>query len=141
MMKRIISLVLCLGLIAGTFLMAGCKETAPAASDEALPMTLNFVGITEDTTTAEAIDATEEALNRIFEKQFKTRIELTLVTADEYIDLIEERVAEAEQAKTRLNAIAKYNSMAQSVADKLEKAQADSSNNKGLFILPCQYKI
>lgn len=133
MMKRIISLVLCLGLIAGTFLMAGCEETAPAASDEALPMTLNFVGITEDTTTPDAIDATEEALNRIFEKQFKTRIELTLVTADEYIDLIEERVAEAEQAKTRLNAIAKYNSMAQSVADKLEKAQSDSNNKKGLF--------
>ncbi len=132
MMKRIISLVLCLGLLAGTFLMAGCEANdTTTTTDDALPMTLNFVGITEDTTTPEAIDATEEALNRIFKTQFKTKIELTLVTADEYIALIEERVAEAEQAQTRLEAIGKYNSMAQQVANQLQRAQSDSSNKKG----------
>ena len=132
MMKRIISLVLCLGMLAGALLMAGCNEAVTPTSDEALPMTLNFVGITEDTTTPEAIEATEEALNRIFKTEFKTRIELTLVTADEYIALVESRVAEAEQAKVRLNAINKYNSMAQSVANKLARAQADE-NEGGLF--------
>ena len=133
MMKRIISLVLCLGMIAGALLMAGCEsESTPKTSDEALPMTLNFVGITEDTTTPEAIDATEEALNKIFKTEFKTKIELTLVTADEYIALVEERVAEAEQAKTRLAAISKYNSMAQKIANQLEKANSDT-DNKGLF--------
>ena len=69
MMKRIISLVLCLGMLAGTLLMAGCNEATTPTSDEALPMTLNFVGITEDTTTPAAIEATEEALNRIFKTE------------------------------------------------------------------------
>ncbi len=132
MMKRIISLVLCLGMIAGTLLMAGCGEsTTTTTSDDALPMTLNFVGITEKSTTDEAIEATEEALNRIFKTQFKTKINLTLVTADQYIDLIEERVAEAVSAATRLSAIAKYNSMAQKIANKA--SQSDSNDNKGLF--------
>ncbi len=132
MMKRIFSLVLCLGMITGMLLMAGCNETTPPTTDEALPMTLNFVGITEDTTTPAAIEATEEALNKIFKTEFKTKIELTLVTADEYIALIESRVNEAEQTKTRLAAIAKYNSMAQSIANKAERAQSDDDGN-GLF--------
>ncbi len=135
MMKRIISLVLCLGMIAGALLMAGCEaDTTVTSSNEALPMTLNFVGITEESTTAEAIEATEEALNRIFKTEFKTKVELTFVTADEYIDLIEERVAEAEQAALRLRAIGKYNTYAQTVAAAEQKALADAKEkDKGLF--------
>ncbi len=133
MMKRIISLVLCLGMIAGALLMAGCdSETKTNTTDEALPMTLNFVGITENTTTQQAIDATEEALNRIFKTEFKTQIELTLVTADKYIALIEEKVQEAEQAKIRISAISKYNTMAQKLANQEQRNQTDDSKG-GLF--------
>ncbi len=133
MMKRIISLVLCLGMLAGALLMAGCEsEGTTASTTEALPMTLNFVGITEKSTTQVAIDATEEALNRIFKTEFKTKVELTLVTADQYIDLIEARVQEAEQAAVRLNAIKKYNAMAQKIANAEERAQ-NSNSQSGLF--------
>ncbi len=134
MMKRIISLILCLGMIAGALLMAGCDSdsSSTTSTTEALPMTLNFIGITEKTTTPEAIEATEEALNRIFKTEFKTKIELTLVTADEYIALIEARVKEADEAATKLAAIKKYNSFAQKLANEEQRAQSSDSDS-GLF--------
>ncbi len=132
MMKRIISLVLCLGMIAGALLMAGCEaDTGTPSSDDTLPMTLSFLGITEESTTPEAIEATEEALNRIFKTEFKTKIDLTLVTADEYIALVEERVAEAEASALRLAAINKYNSLQQNIAN--TQSANNSNDNKGLF--------
>ncbi len=134
MMKRIISLILCLGMIAGALLMAGCEseDGSTTSSNEALPMTLNFIGITEKTTTPDAIEATEEALNRIFKTEFKTKIELTLVTADQYINLVEARVKEADEAATKLAAIKKYNAFAQKLANEEQRAQSSDSDT-GLF--------
>ncbi len=130
MMKRIISLVLCLGMLAGTLLMAGCgEESTTTSTDESLPMTLSFLGITEDTTTPEAIEATEEALNRIFKTQFKTKVELTFVTADEYIALVDARVAEAKQAETKLAAINKYNALIQKRAVAAASTDSDSDDS------------
>ena len=83
MMKRIISALLCLSMLAGALLMAGCGEAETPETTETLPATINLLGITEESTTQEAIEAVEEALNRISKNRYKTQINLTLVTADE----------------------------------------------------------
>jgi hypothetical protein len=118
-------------MLAGTLLFAGCSgnetTTGSVVNTEDLPATINLVGITEKTTTAEAIEFVEEALNKITKTRFKTKVELTLVTADEYIDLIESRIAEADQEATRLVAIGKYNSLAQKEANKAQRLLASQS--------------
>lgn len=130
MFKRIISLGLCLCMIAGTLLFAGCSNdsanTATTSKDD-LPATINLIGITDESTTDEAIDFVEQALNKISKTRFKTKIELTLVTVDEYIQVIEDRVAEAEQASVTLSAIGKYNSLAQKEANKQQKLLSSTS--------------
>jgi hypothetical protein len=52
----------------------------------------------------------EEALNEIFKARYKTKIDLTLVTKDEYMDLVKERIEIAEAYEIYDNAIAQYNS-------------------------------
>ena len=121
-MKRLISLGLCLGMLAGTLLMAaGCETTTASSTTEDLPWTMNMVGITDKATDPTYVEYVEEALNKISKNNYKTKIELTLVTADEYIDLIEERAAQAEQNAVELAAIKKYNSLAQKEANKAQK--------------------
>ena len=132
MFKRIISLGLCLAMLAGTLLFAGCSNETTSTgvtNKDDLPATINLVGITEKTTTDEAIDVVEQALNKISKTRYKTKIELTLVTADEYIDLVESRVAEAEAESVKLAAIGKYNSLAQKEANQAQKLLA-SQNKK-----------
>lgn len=129
MMKRILSLILCLGMLAGVLLMAGCGDSETSGSTGTLPATINMLGITEESTTPEAVQAVEDALNKITKNRYKTKVNLTLVTADEYIALIEERVAAAEEEKTRLAAIAKYNTLAQKEANNAEKLLASEKKS------------
>lgn len=129
MMKRILSLILCLGMLAGVLLMAGCGEATTSNTTTTLPATINMLGITEESTTPEAVKAVEDALNKITKNRYKTKVNLTLVTADEYIALIEERVAAAEAAKTELAAITKYNTLAQKEANNAEKLLASQKKS------------
>ena len=71
MMKRIISLVLCLGILAGALLFAGCGEAETPETTETLPATINLLGITEESTTPEAVKAVEDALNKISKNRYK----------------------------------------------------------------------
>ena len=131
MFKRIISLGLCLAILAGTMLFAGCSNDTTSSggttNTDDLPATINLVGITEKSTTAEAIEFVEEALNKLTKTRYKTKVELTLVTADEYIELIEQRVAEADQETVRLAAISKYNNLAQKEANNAQRLLASTS--------------
>lgn len=129
MIKRIVSLVLCLGMLAGILLMTSCGQTTPGEDTGTLPGTINLIGITGETTTPEAIKAVENALNRISKARYKTQINLTLVTADEYIALIDEKIAEAEQRKVELAAIKKYNEYAIKQANELERIQASQKKS------------
>ena len=124
MMKRVLSLILCLGMIAGVLLMAGCGNDTPTTAEGTLPATINMLGITEESTTPEAIKAVENAINKISTSRYKTKINLTLVTADEYIALIEERTALAVRNQTELSAIGRYNTLAQREANNAEKLLA-----------------
>ncbi|MBR7162232.1 MAG: hypothetical protein IKD07_07435, partial [Clostridia bacterium] len=131
MFKRIISFGLCLVMFA--MLFAGCGEnqtTTTTTNPEDLPATINLIGITEKSTTQEAIDFVEEALNKLSKTRYKTKIELTLVTADEYMAEIEKRVKEADQAAVKLAAIAKYNALAVKEANNAQKLLSESNTKK-----------
>ena len=132
MFKRIISLGLCLVMLALMF--AGCGKnadtTTTTTNTDDLPSTINLIGITDKATTQEAIDKVEEALNKLTKTRYKTKIELTLVTADEYIAEIEKRVAEAEQASIKVKAITKYNTLAQKQANNAQKLLNESKDGK-----------
>lgn len=123
MMKRLVSLVLCLAMLAGTLLMVGCGEAAVVSSDDILPATINMLLIA-DSVTPEAAQNVEDAINKLTKARFKTKVEMTFVTADEYIELVEERTAEADYNATKLAAINKYNSLAQKEANAAEKLLA-----------------
>ena len=77
MMKRILSLILCLGMLAGVLLMAGCGDSGTSSSTGTLPATINMLGITEESTTPEAVQAVEDALNKITKNRYKTKVNLT----------------------------------------------------------------
>jgi hypothetical protein len=119
-------------------MFAGCgnkKNQTPTTTTNTddLPSTINLIGITEKSTTQEAIDQVEAALNKISKTRYKTKIELTLVTADEYIAEIEKRVAEADHTAIKVKAITKYNALAQKEANNAQKLLSESSgknNNK-----------
>ena len=123
MMKRLVSLVLCLAMLAGTLLMVGCGEAAVVSSDDILPATINMLLIA-DSVTPEAAQNVEDAINKLTKARFKTKVEMTFVTAEEYIELVEERTAEADYNATKLAAINKYNSLAQKEANAAEKLLA-----------------
>ncbi len=128
MMKRLLSLVLCLAMLAGTLLMVGCGETTTTSSDETLPATINMLLIA-DSVTPEAAQNVEDAINKLTKSRFKTKVEMTFVTADKYLELVEQRVAEADHNAKELAAINKYNSLAQKKANAAEKLLASEKKN------------
>ena len=110
MFKRIISFGLCLVMFAMLFASCGknSDSTTTTTNPGDLPTTINLIGITGSSTTDEAIGFVEEALNKLTQTRYKTKIQLTLVkSVEEYMALIEERVEEANQASIKLEAIAK----------------------------------
>ena len=86
MVKKLLCLILAAVMLFGVLAMTGCSlfgEKKQDDSDDRLPTTLNFLGITEGSTTPEATAAVEEELNKILVARYKTKIKLTLVTEDE----------------------------------------------------------
>ena len=133
MFKRIISFGLCLVMFAMLFASCGEKSdsTTTTTNPGDLPTTINLIGITGSSTTDEAIGFVEEALNKLTQTRYKTKIQLTLVkSVDEYMELIEERVEEANQASIKLEAIAKFNALAVKEANNAQKLLSESSTKK-----------
>ena len=131
MFKRIISFGLCLVMFAMLFAGCGEKNNTTSTTDPGdLPQTINLVGITDKKTTDEAIELVEEALNKLSKTRFKTKIELTLVTADEYMAEIEKRAEAANLASVKLQAITKYNALAVKEANNAQKLQNESGSKK-----------
>ena len=112
MSKKILSLILAAVMLFGALAMAGCTlfdKTEPTATDDRLPTTLNVIGITEESTTPEAVAAVEAEINKILVARYETKIKLTLVTEDEYYKLIDERIAEKKHLDNLDAAVAQYN--------------------------------
>jgi len=115
MLKKILSLTLCLCICFGVVFSAtacgsdeGNKNTSTSTSK--VPTTISFLGITSEETDIENIEMVEEALNEIFTARFKTKIDLTLVTAEKYMDLVNERIELAKEYEVYDTAIGQYNS-------------------------------
>lgn len=89
MKNRWLSLLLCVLLVLSA--LTGCqnKKTEKDILDDAADaaretMTLTMWLVTEEGTTPEAVGLVEEAINKILKSKYKTRIELSVFTEDEY---------------------------------------------------------
>lgn len=116
MLKKILSLILCLCMCFGIVISATSCGSSDSSSSNTntgstakVPTTLSFLGITSEETDPENVKMVEEALNEIFKARFKTKIDLTLVTEEKYMDLVEERIEIAKQYEVYDAAIAQYN--------------------------------
>ena len=130
MLKKILSLILCLCICFGVVFSAtacGDKDssTSTSTSKSKVPATLTFLGITSEETDQDDVKMVEEALNEIFKARFKTKIELTLVTEEQYDDLINERIKKAEEYAAYDAAIAQYNSYIKNKANSSGTATTD----------------
>lgn len=84
-MKKFICTLLCMVLAVSVF--TGCSQNSGGSTTTTTtisPMTLTLTAITDDTTTPEAIAQVQEFMNNISKSEFKTQVELRLMTADEY---------------------------------------------------------
>ena len=110
MFKKILSLALCLVMCLSIALTAtSCGEASTTTATGDVPATFTLLGITGETTTQEYVDMVEKAINDILAPRYKSKIELMLVTEDEYLDLVEEQLELAEYYKTFDAAVATYN--------------------------------
>lgn len=104
MKRRFLSLVLCALMLMSAFLV-GCGEKTDEeiinriASEAKQPYTLAVWIPTNDTTTAEAVQAVEDAINAILTKEFSTAIEIYAIKDSEYEQAVADRLA-AIQALT-----------------------------------------
>ena len=132
MSKKILCLFMAVAMLVCAIALSGCslfEEETTEEADSRLPMTLSVLGIKKEGTTDEAVQAVEDAINVITVAKYETKIKLTLVTEDEYYDLVTERVAEAKYNETVDKAIEQYNKYAKEVA--LEKQKAlNNANSK-----------
>ena len=79
MSKKILSLILAAVMIFGALAMTGCslfEKNEQTETDDRLPTTLNLLGITESSTTPEAVAAVEEQINKILVAKYETKIKL-----------------------------------------------------------------
>ncbi|MGN1095769.1 MAG: hypothetical protein ACI4QR_05220, partial [Eubacteriales bacterium] len=111
MLKKVLSLILCLCMcVAVVLTTASCGKTSDSeSSDTVVPTTMTLLGITSETTTPEAIQAVEDAINKILKARYKTKVELNFVTEDEYISLVKEKLDYAKYLAAYDNAIVVYN--------------------------------
>ncbi len=116
MIKKVLCLALVAIMLCSAVLLTGCEGSNKVSSTERLPRTISVLGITSEETTPEAVKKVENAINSIMGATYSTHIDLTLVTPDEYYDVIKDRV-ELAQYNTNLDkAVNKYNTAALSQA-------------------------
>lgn len=117
MFKKVLSFVLAALMIFVAVILTSCEKNNEQTSTERLPATISVLGITSEETTPEAVKAVEKGINELMGKLYKTHIDLTLVTADEYYDLVKERVDLANYYKNLDSAINNYNTSAITAAN------------------------
>ncbi len=151
MKKRIISLTLCLLMLAVAVFTAACDEESTDGtltidgSNDAPAMTISIWGIKGEGTTDEAIAEVEAAMSKLSQTQYNTAIELVLLEEAEYAEKLEEymdgiqarkdaeKEAEAARKKAEKEAKAKGETLAtekaaESVEDTAEVTVLDEYN-------------
>ncbi len=101
MKRRLLSMALCLLMLASSFTLASCGEeddlSDVGADAVASAMTLTIWGIKDEGTTDEAIAMVEEAMSKITQAQFNTAVKLNLLTEDEYDKALEAKMDEIQE--------------------------------------------
>ena len=138
MLKKIMCLVLCAAMLVSVALFTACGDYEEPEDKGTVPTTLSIVGITEESTKEEDIRAVEAAINEITKARYKIAINLTLVTMDEYYDLIDERVKTANYYKNVDAAILNYNNYMKQKAESAAAAIQSSKNSKKKWVKTIQ---
>lgn len=104
MTKRILCLLLCLVMLVGCLASCAAKEDEEAVEDineeaSESALTLSMYLMSENQISPEQADAIELAVNRITKAKFKTQLELSFFTADEYYEKLEASFAAREEAE------------------------------------------
>ena len=99
MKRRFLSLILCALMLMSAFLVA-CGESSTEdiinriASEAKQPYVVTLWIPTNDTTTAESVQAVEDAINEILAKEFSTKIELHAIKDSQYEAAVSTRMDE-----------------------------------------------
>ena len=104
MIKKLISLLLAMVIVLGMF--AGCSkdeedpgdETADTQDSKRVAMTLSLWLPTDPSTTDEAAEQVEAAVNKITQAKYDTAIELHLIPRDEYKETVDSKIADVQKA-------------------------------------------
>jgi len=98
MKKKLISLALLAGLILSSFTACGASDEEEGAADDAVTKTttITLTAITGDSTTPQAIEDVQAAMNKLTKSEYKTQVILQLKTEDEYVEFIESQVEKIE---------------------------------------------
>ena len=101
--------------------LASCSKEVPPTETEVTVYTLHM--IKGDTTTEEAIEKVELALNRILFYRLGSCVEILAYTEDEYYDAIEAKYAEMEEYKLKKEEEKKNNKDKDKNKDKTESSE------------------
>ena len=101
--------------------LASCSKEVPPTETEVTVYTLHM--IKGDTTTEEAIEKVELALNRILFYRLGSCVEILAYTEDEYYDAIEAKYAEMEEYKLKKEEEKKNNKDKDKNKDKAESSE------------------
>lgn len=129
---------ICLALVAGLLLSAltGCSSSSESSSTDTTSSTtsssnktgtITLTAITGDSTTEDAIQQVQQAMNRLTKSEYKTQVILQLVKADEYVDYIDKTVAKIEEEQT---AAEESEAAAKEEAKKKKEAEKAANANK-----------
>lgn len=127
MKKKFISLALLAGLILSSFTGCGASKDDVPTVDESRTTTITLTAITGDSTTPEAIEAVQAAMNKLTKSEYKTQVILQLKTEDEYVEFIESQV---EKIEAEIAAEEEAAAKAKEEAKKKKEAEKAANANK-----------
>ena len=93
MRKRFTAMLLCAVMILPTFLFSSCGGGARSTYRQVAPVTITLYTIAEEGTTEEGVASIQNAINNYTENNFGTHVVLKMFSADEYAEILDERLS------------------------------------------------
>lgn len=131
MAKRFVCVLLVLAMLSAAILMTACSSDYTPEAVTNFPITLNLLGVTNESTTREAIDRVEEAINKITKAMYNIKLNLILVTEEEYLDKLDELLDEKDKRDAYNNSITDYNKLAVQEAAEYNEAMKKAGKSFG----------
>ncbi len=131
MAKRFVCVLLALAILSAAVLMTACSNDYTPEAVTNFPITLNLLGITNESTTPEAISKVEEAINRVTKAMYNIKLNLILVTEEEYLGKLSELLAEKDKRDAYNNSITDYNKLAVQEAAEYNEAMKKAGKSFG----------